>query len=45
MLMVGNIERYVSVGALIRNVREKAGDPPTMVNTVLNFNCCRLKDS
>ena len=30
-LMVGNIERYVSVGASIRNVREKAGDPPPVV--------------
>lgn len=36
-LMVGNIERYVSVGALIRNVREKAGDPPAVIQHGVEF--------
>ena len=36
-LMVGEIERYVSVGALIRNVREKAGEEPVVFQHGVEF--------
>jgi c-di-GMP-binding flagellar brake protein YcgR len=36
-LMVGNIERYVSVGALIRNVREKTGDEHSVFQHGVEF--------